>query len=393
MIEIRRNITNNKIDELYSQLTKELAAGDKVDLQLPKAIDNGDFGLLFSVLQFVATWLRSSKSGSLRVPINDSSEYKNYLFQQFVYPCVVLCWEKEILDLNNKNIRPDLKGLSKEYFKKMDFFELDENESVPVYCFDHDLSKRGYSRAFYEIQDKVVPEAILDFTLHHAFTKIGGHLNRKVFNDSISEKLNSFYSIIHELFNNTDEHARTDENGYNLYPNIRALYLKFHRKPIAKYQEIYKDNPGLLNYFKSEFSLNDNGELYLLEISVLDSGPGLVKRFENISDLNMTAESEVLSIKKCLYQGNTSATGMEKERRGVGLDRVLQTIDNKGFVKIRSGRVEVFRDMKNNRYSKSASADQIKLYDWDQNTDDFFKIKPEVAGTLISIIYPIDFKK
>lgn len=392
MIEIKRNASISKITELYYQLNEEELKEGKIDLLLPKTLDNEDFSVLFSLLQFFATWVRSSKSGNLRLPVMTESEYRDYLFQSFVYPAVVLSWEKEILDLNDINIRTKLKNISKDYFKAMEFFKLPENEAVPIFCFDHDLSKRGYSRIFYEIEDKVVPESMLDFALHPAFVKIGHHLNRKVFNESMREKLSAFYGIIHELFNNTDEHARTDERGHNLYPNIRSLYLKFHRKPQQKYLEIYKDNKGLNSYFSSNFKVNENNEIYLIEISVLDSGPGLVKRYEGVSELKMSVNEEVLSIKKCLYGGNTSLKGIDKDRRGIGLDRVLHTLDDKGFVRIKTGRVDVFRDMKSIRYHKHSSPEEIQLFDWIENSNQNFTVYPEATGTLISIIYPLDYK-
>ena len=81
----------------------------------------------------------------------------------------------------------------------MDFFQLPEKESVPIYCFDHDLSKRGRSRTFYGNDANILTEATLDITLFPAFEKISW-FNKRVFFDSIKEHLNSFYGIIHELF-------------------------------------------------------------------------------------------------------------------------------------------------------------------------------------------------
>jgi len=390
MIEIHQDISLSRITDLYAELKSLEKKEQSVDLLLPKVIRHRDFGVLFSLLQFIATWVRSSSSRNLILPVK-GDEYREYLFEEFVYPTVVLSWEKDILNADGENIKTLLKEPSKEYFRMMEFFNLPEKESVPIFCFDHDLSKRGMPRIFYGNDLKIVSEATLDLTLFPAFEKIGNY-NKRVFFESIRVHLNSFYGIIQELFENTDEHARTNELGFNLYPNIRAVYLKFHKRNIESYKSLYEDQPGLNTYFGSEFSLNSKGELYLLEISVLDSGPGLVKRFEGISSLNIQVSDEVESIKRCLYKESTSSKIVGKTTKGLGLDRVLKTIDRKGFVRIKSGRVDVFRDMKKTSYTDHSSPSEIKLFDWKTNKSDSYTIYEESVGTLISIIYPLEYR-
>jgi hypothetical protein len=81
-----------------------------------------------------------------------------------------------------------------------------------------------------------------------------------------------------------------------------------------------------------------------------------------------------------------------KTVKGLGLDRVLKTIDRKGFVRIKSGRADVFRDMKNFNYVEHSSPSEIDLYDWKSNEKNSFTENVEAIGTLISIIYPLEFK-
>lgn len=390
MIEVKNNITIPDVNKLYNTFNERVIKGQNTDLKLPKSIDKSDLGILFSFLQFVATWMRSPNSGNLYLPVTDQHETKDYLKKEFVYPSVVLAWEKKIFDLNNNNIRRDLKELSQTYFREMEFYNLPERLSVPIYCFDHDKRKSGHSRIFYDTNQKLLPEALVSHNLYLAYKKIGS-FNKKAFGDSIKTKIDSFDSIIHELFSNTDEHARTDENGYNLYPNIRAVYLKFQKRPPAKFKEIYSAYPGLIDFFSSDFSLNPLGELYLLEISILDSGPGIVKRYSETSALPQSTNNEVEIIKSSLYRRNTSAKGLDKERKGLGLDKVLRTIDQNGFLRIKTGRVDVFRDMRRHRYIQFKNASEIELFDMQQNRSDKFDVHPEAQGTLISILFPISY--
>ncbi|WP_020597358.1 hypothetical protein [Spirosoma panaciterrae] len=389
MIKIPGNITIPKIHKLYADLS--LNNDLSIDIYLPKRIEKLDFGVFFSLLQFLATWIRKENSGKLCLPIKGSEEAINYLNDnEFVYPSIVLSWEKEIIDENGNNLKNHLKIPSKKYYEKMDYFDL-KGTSVPLYCFDHDKSDRGLSKHFYSKNRELVSEDVLGFNLFRAFQKIGFH-NPTVYKNSIKDSLNSFISVIHELFSNTHEHAKTNELGFNLYPNIRALQLKFHKKPVEKYIETYKEFKGLSEYFSSGFNVNQLGDLYLIEISILDSGPGLVKRYKGVSTYNMSINEEVDIIKKCLYRHNTSTSSFKSDTKGIGLDRVLQTIDGRGFVRIKSGRVDIFRDMKSKRYIHHDNASDIQLYDWQTNSDINFSVFPPAEGTLISIFFPLAYK-
>jgi len=390
MIKIHGTISLTKIQNLYSELASSNDA--VIDVHLPKKIEKLDFGLLFSYLQFLSTWVRNNRSGKLYLPVNNTEDAIEYLDNnEFVYPSIVLAWEKEIVNANGENIKGELKNPSKEYFNRMDFFDL-KGTSVPIYCFDHDKSNRGLSRHLYKNFRELVNETTLGFNLFNAFKKVGD-FNKGVFRTGVKGHYDDFIAIIHELFANTHEHAKTNELGYNLYPNIRALQLKFHKKPINKFVEQFQDYAGLVQYFNSGFGVNQQGDLYLLEISILDSGPGFVKRYKRISDYNLNISEEVEIIKQCLYRHNTSADGFRGEIKGIGLDRVLQTLDGTGFVRIKTGRADVFRDMKNIRYHHHEKASEIQLNDFQNNSTNNFTVYPAAEGTLLSIFYPLEFNQ
>jgi hypothetical protein len=389
MIKIERSITISKLNDLYREL--EVAKEGDIDLYLPKLIDSLNFGVLFSYLQFLATWVRNERSGKLHLPVGNVDEAVTYLEDhEFVYPSLVLAWEKPIVGSNGEDLKSGLKDPSKSYFLRMDFFEL-KGRSVPIYCFDHDKSNRGLSKHFYKSSRELVTEDALGFNLFRAFTKVGAH-NEKVFRDSLRKHYDSFIAIIHELFSNTHEHAKTNQLGHNLYPNIRAVHLKYHFNKAEVFGKIYQDFVGMVDYFNSEFKLNSLDQLYLVEISILDSGPGLAKRYTGKSNYDISVEQEVDIIKQCLYRHNTSSEGSRAEVKGIGLDRVLQTIDGKGFVRIRSGRVDIFRDMKNCRYIHHNQASDIQVNDLRTNSTTNFSTYPPVEGTLISIFYPLTFE-
>ncbi|MDF2831537.1 hypothetical protein [Chryseobacterium indoltheticum] len=388
MLKITKDITIEKLDYLYKQLLN--STNEKLDIQLPSKIETNEFSLLFSVIQFIATWIRNSNSGNLHLPIYDD-EISQYLNDnEFAYPIIVISWEKLILNKNGNNIKKLIKEPSKEYFKQMDFFKL-KTYDVPIYCFDFDKSNRGMAKSLYMDKENVFSEDGFGFNLFPAYQQVGS-FNKELFRKNIVNDLDNITAIIHELFSNTHEHAKTDEKGSYLYPNIRAIHLKFHKKKIETYQEIYKNFKALENYFKSDFKLNSQGELYLLEISIVDSGPGLVKRYAGLSNLKeLSTSEEVNYIKQCLHRHNTSSDIAVSDTKGIGLDRVLQTLDYKGFIRIKTGRVDIIRDVKTINYQHHHNASDIKLFDWKTNNENDYLSYPEVTGTLLSIFYPLTF--
>lgn len=389
MIEVRSNVNIEEINNYYAILE---SFNGVIDIKLPKEFNNYDFSKTISFLQFMSTWIRSEKSGNIHLPVNkEKGTINDYFFDnEFVYPTIGLCWTKNIYDEDGDDIKSLLIQIIQEYYNKMEFFSLKNPSYLPIFCFDRDKRKSGFVSSLYDVNDKLYNEDSIGLNLYRGYKRVADSINPRVFKESIAPKLDDFNAIIFELFGNTHEHARTNEKGYNLYPNLRAIYLKLHRKKIEKFKEQYFKNSSLLEYFSSSFSLNNNDELYLLEVSIVDSGPGFYKRFTGKEDINeITLKEEIEIIKKCLYRNSTSTNQVNK---GQGLDRVLQTIDKKGFVRIKSGRVDLFKNMKKENYKHHNNPSEIILYDFEKNNHSDFSEYPFAEGTLISIFYPIDYK-
>lgn len=389
MIQVRSKISLQAVQNLFAELESLSLRGESIDISMPKEISGFDFGVLFSFIQFFATWVRNPLSGNLRLQISDS-EIEQFLSTEYGYPIVALAWEKQILNARDENIRFLLKEPSQAVFKRMEFFELPERNAAPVYCFDHDKNKRGHSRIFYSRNLELYPEGVMGINLTPAFVKIGS-FSKEIFRQNLSATLDELFAIIHELFGNTDEHAKTSAEGYNLYPNVRGVYLKFHKRKLETYRSQYKEFIGLRSFFESDFNVNSTGELYLIELSVLDSGPGLVRRYMKSRELNMTVNQEVAIVKECLIRHNTSASGLKQTVKGIGLDRVLRTLDGKGFLRIRTGKVDVYRDLRNAVYSPAEQSNEIQLNDWNSGSTENYSTQALTEGTLISIFYPLDY--
>lgn len=208
--------------------------------------------------------------------------------------------------------------------------------------------------------------------------------NNKIEIESIIEDIGA---IVYELAKNTYEWGKTDSNLIDVPSSIRGVYFRFHINNSDKLIEEFEHTP-IQPFFKHAFildnCLNEQNQIYYLEILVFDSGIGFIDRFHqknNLSDLEI--------IKKCLVKNQTSSTSNLKTKKGIGLDRILGILNQKGFVRISTDKYSVYRDLIKDNYVPIdiQQLDKLKLDDWNDNnfnTENVIKSQ----GSYISILYP-----
>ncbi|MEQ9229098.1 MAG: hypothetical protein RIF46_00335, partial [Cyclobacteriaceae bacterium] len=78
---------------------------------------------------------------------------------------------------------------------------------------------------------------------------------------------------------------------------------------------------------------------------------------------------------------------------GIGLDRMLSVLDGKGFLRIKTGSLCVYRNLISNPYEKLSNYESMYLTDWDTHSRTDFPSKIASTGTAISIIYPLVYNE
>src|SRR5690606_4573893 len=143
-----------------------------------------------------------------------------------------------------------------------------------------------------------------------------------------------------------------------------------YKKTRSALLEDFKSHKGLTTYFKnSVLKENVKSEIYFLEIDVFDSGVGFVEKYKSLNKTESLSDIEI--IKKCLIKHSTSAKGLEKGNKGLGLDRILTILDGRGFLRIKTGKSCVYRDLINRPYKKlnTNDIDTMELFDWKSNNN------------------------
>ncbi len=193
---------------------------------------------------------------------------------------------------------------------------------------------------------------------------------------------------------NTCEWAKNDENGGSYDPNIRGLLMKFYKKTRTKLLEEYRGNLAVCDYFNNKLlKENVKGELYFLEISVFDSGAGFVQKYKSLNENTKLSDIEI--IKECLIKHNTSAKGLDKFDKGLGLDRISNILTGKGFFRIKTGNRCLYRNMISHKLlsKETNNVNDMQLFDWKTNQNDVFTEYESASGSVITIIYPLSLNQ
>lgn len=396
-IVIDKKIKLDEIDDLYDKLDSHVKSGVFVDLHLPKELENNYWGLIPSLYQFSITWARSEFSSKLVLDIEnlgepddkENEEFINLYENELLFPIVSLVWNKnEIVNKQGINLRKYLKPWNTQFFDRMlKAKPMKKGPKLLLTSFDHLPKDKGLLPCFETYNEFIKDEYILE-------ANITPSLNTVFMYSSEAKKRFEYVKkpilgIIYELMKNTYEWAKDDENHVPLNPNIRGLYMKFFKKTRKNLLEDFKDHKGLVDYFSSDIHKENNtNELYFLEISVFDSGIGFVRRYA-ANNLSIENTNPVEIVKKCMILHSTSARGLGKDDKGIGLDRILESLDKKGFLRIKTGNVCVYRNMISHNHQHSSFEKDMDLFDWNRCSGERFTRFNEAAGSVITIIYPL----
>ncbi|SDC49433.1 hypothetical protein [Paraburkholderia lycopersici] len=203
-------------------------------------------------------------------------------------------------------------------------------------------------------------------------------------------------TLIYELFRNTDEHATTDEEGRPYSKNLRAVMAKFisyDAKTAATH--LGEDDPRLSFFLLHNIANRrtskkgaeerwQNSQFAFLELTVLDTGPGLARRWFSRRQRGgdkietMSIAQEVSLVQECF---ELHATTKSTAGSGAGLSYVLQTLQRlNAYLRLRTGRVCLVQDFSSPKNEASFSAQH------------WLKEQPELpmtAGACYSIVVPL----
>ena len=154
----------------------------------------------------------------------------------------------------------------------------------------------------------------------------------------------SIATFIHEAFRNTAEHAYLQPDGLSYPKNFRCFLIAVRtlEREAVKASTVSSDHAQSTSREYFTISAQRYGQLRrktidLLEISILDSGPGFSRSIRGLSD---SSSSDVESVTNCFKKRVSSKLS---PAAGLGLSRILSAVhDLRGFLRIRTSNAEAF---------------------------------------------------
>ena len=374
--------TLGNIEELVARVNSDQSDSN---LLMAHSLKGARFGCRSSLLQFLITWAKRSPHGRL-ISYFDTEAYNqdniSTLVAQDYWLVAALLADDVVLRDGKTSILSEMYSSAYKQLLKMNSVEgTRRGDKYLLLCADHtscayipllyhqtrDLNKNLRSKNDFNI----LSLKLLNLVLRSK----GGSVP---FDDEFAGKLGA---ILYELFHNTHLWARNEWDKAPLRKSIRAISVQGINCETEDSQIYLEDSKALLDYVSHPILVNGQRQKFI-EVSVLDSGPGLASHWLS-SDLDkITIPDEYDAVLSCLTRRSTKRM---PRRGGIGLDIVMQVLTQvKGFIRIRSGRLNLYRDMIRNPYDAGIPI----LYDWSSNSTELNQLPP-VEGTLITMLVPL----
>ncbi len=207
------------------------------------------------------------------------------------------------------------------------------------------------------------------------------------------ETIDRFGGVLWELFKNTHDWARNSVSGQPLSRSVRALRVEHYSHLHEKHLEMTSDEPRLSEYLSHPGMMRPGGRSRLVEVSILDSGPGLAARaLEKRPSIRSespatSAVEEYAAVVDCL---RTHFSTSADTHRGDGLHQVFMMLDGlHGFLRIRTGRLALSRDFIKDPYRPSQAGEPF-LLDWQTGLPSP-TATTSVEGMTMTMLFPVAY--
>lgn len=324
-------------------------------LRLPKSMNHGGLlGVDAALAQLVITWARAHEQSVLqlyagaenaaaqiaqlgrttaglaslvmssRIETEAHEPIEKRAALTVIRPLIEAMYEGDLRNTSNeRGARPTAINLFCINFAKMEFIK-------PFY----------YGESVPQIHSHTSFASLLEMSSALMHTKQGK-------NALLRGGLAALGSVVAELIANADQHSVTDVHGVKYKKGLRGISVKASR---IKKEGIHalSDKEPQFALFVMKNMLKDEEYLEFLEISVIDAGPGLARRWLSakngvpvggLSDLSLADELEATleCFKKHVTTKNSATSGM-------GLHNAVQALNKlKAYVRLRTGRLCLYQ--------------------------------------------------
>lgn len=388
-ISIKNDISYLEIEKAYKDLNKS----SNVDLYIPANITGKQLGIYTEIIQLIITWSRLSTGklyihyNSTTIELDDKIDVMFNRYWNFVAGC--MGYKNGIYLLDQTEISDKVANVIKE---RTSFLKINENWKKGSNSFISSVqhSANPYPSAFYFSNGilKSKKEIIeLSKNILVDISKSYSHSNSITVLEHYKKLIGE---IIFELIENTHYWSQTDINNKTFTTGFRGLLSSSHQGNKETLLSNCKDDKPMFDYISNLITNNESNNV-IVEISVFDSGSGLASKWSKKEVKDFDSKEDIYDcIIDCLIKNNTSDKTSSYER-GFGLHNMMSLLgDRKGYLKLRSNGLKLFRDFYKNPFNGyiENSRENYKLDDWhsiQKKTIPTYKTE----GTMFSIFLPI----
>ncbi|MBE7456484.1 MAG: hypothetical protein HS102_07630 [Planctomycetia bacterium] len=363
-----------------------IIGGCSTDVLLARKLGRWRLGGQAALMQALMTWARFNPGASsvTHVQLNEDPTVQLTNLLRKPHAFVGLLMANDIVDLSGRrSLRKLCYELATAHILRLNdvFNRTGEGEKVflasvdhlnapPIFHFYHPDGSVRSRNDFRTFTERLLPRVVNNFALR----------------SHIVPFLDSIALIIYELFHNTDSFARTDIYHSPLRRSIRLLIAEFHNIERSAAHSIAEDSPPLKAFMDATGASDGNARLRFIELSILDSGPGLARHRRQTDSLStLSIDDEFLACQQCLTLRRDNP---RPGHLGRGLHEVVNTLTRlRGFLRLRTGRLSLYRDFALQPY-RHEEAPFVSLTDWSDMTPTG-RAHPMAEGVLYTLLIPL----
>lgn len=370
----------SSIEDLMQKLQSE----EKFKLRLPAKLNSrGALGIEAAVIQLLGTWLKSGNYQKIFHTYQDATTEDFAKLCSSIYGIAALSLVDEVWDkIKVKQPRSMVLHEAKtivENIRSRDFSKSFKSRYFGIPCITKPEYDREFHMPVYNNNNVIEGDAFYNLMKQIMSDTINGDTRFNRLENKIG--LQDLSDLLWELFKNTHDHGRCDDDGDELDLNFRSLIIQQLDITPKYLTQWCGDSPttAQLNFCqhlpKSPYydDTPETDKYHILDISITDLGAG----FLNLASDKANKEDPKKVLLKCLESGWSR---LQSRSRGDGLTKVLEKVNRyKGWLRIRTGNLLLEKSFTNeNNYQISES--------------DITVLSNFVVGTTVHISIPLQIE-
>lgn len=366
MLNLPRNGFPAHIDDFLSELTRSLDQ----PLAVPSELDNGGvFGGAPLSVQAIASWYRSSTSKHLHLAeeLALSGPAQDRFARSLMGMCAMYFADEVIFGANKASRFGALKAVAPfvQAMNASNFQGAQQSKELALVCFAGARSE--FLNPLYAKPQPGAVRSAVDFRT--LLGRILASVDKSLPSQFSTGQLDLLSSLVHQLFQNTDEHGAYDVSGSRFLTSVRGLVVRL--TSLSNVHQLMTDvgpDTALRTYMSKAVLLPQQEQMRsiaedlqaqegsdrpmrMLELSVFDTGPGMALRWlsksgaQKYSDIGEQEERDAL---EACFQKH--ATTKAVNASGIGLPMALMAMKRlNAFMSLRTGRMSLYQDFSSSR--------------------------------------------